>query len=129
LLPFLARHGFDWNGPPFPLVRAEHRHERDLLEVLTQAGERLTHWNNEERRHVAAIAEALCDLQRKHHRTENDMLFAEAEVRLDSDALRELQAELEAFDAQPSHAERFAAAVKLGEALIVRYAALEVARA
>lgn len=121
LLPFLARHGFDWNAPPLPLVRAEHRHERDLLEVLTQAGERLTHWSNEERRHVAAVAEALCDLQRKHHRTENDMLFAEVVVRLDSEALRQLQFEFEAFDAQPGHAARFAAAVELGEALIGRY--------
>jgi hemerythrin-like domain-containing protein len=125
MLPFLVRHGFDWNGPPLPLVRAEHRHERDLLEVLSQAGERLTRWSNEERRHVVAIAEALCDLQRKHHRTENEMLFAEMEVRLDFDALRQLQAELDAFDAQPTHAERFAAAVELGEALIARYAALD----
>jgi hemerythrin-like domain-containing protein len=125
LLPFLARHGFDWNGAPLPLLRAEHRHERDLLAVLSQAGQRLTHWSDEERRHVAAIAEALCDLQRKHHRTENELLFAEVEVRLDSDAALQLQSELEAFDAQPSHAERFAAASALGEALIARHATLE----
>lgn len=122
LLPFLARHGFDWNGPPLRLVRAEHRHERDLLEVLSQAGERLKEWSNEERRHVSAIAGALCDLQRKHHRTENELLFADASSRLDAEAMRQLQAELDAFDAHPSHAERLAASLELGEALIARYA-------
>lgn len=125
LLPFLARHGFDWNGSPLPLVRAEHRHERDLLEVLIQAGERLTHWSNEERRHVSAIADALCALQRKHHRTENELLFPEASVRLTAEALQQLHAELEAFDAHPSHAGQFAAAVELGEALIARYAVVD----
>jgi hemerythrin-like domain-containing protein len=129
LLPFLARHGFDWNRSPLPLVRAEHRHERDLLEVLIQAGERVTHWSSEERRHVSAIAEALCELQRKHHRTENEILFREVAARLDGEALRHLHAELEAFDAQPSHAERFTAAVALGEALIARYAVLDSAPA
>lgn len=129
LLPFLVRHGFDWNAPPLPLVRAEHRHERDLLEVLSQAAQRLTHWSNEERRHVSAIADALCELQRKHHRTENELLFADASVRLDSEAQRQLQAELEDFDAQTSHAERRAAAVELGEALIYRYPVVDGARA
>jgi hemerythrin-like domain-containing protein len=122
LLPFLAWHGFDWNGAPLPLLRAEHRHERDLLEVLSQAGQRLTHWTDEGRRHVVAIVDALCDLQRKHHRTENELLFAEVAVRLDSDASLLLQTQLEAFDAQPSHAEHFAVAVSLGEVLIARYA-------
>jgi hemerythrin-like domain-containing protein len=128
LLPFLARHGFDWNGPPLPLIRAQHRHERDLLEVLAQAGERLTHWSDEERRHVSAVADSLCELQRNHHRTENELLFADASSRLDPEALQRLHAELDAFDAQPSHAARSAAAVELGEALIARYAELERAR-
>ncbi len=125
LLPFLARHGVDWNAPPLTLVRAEHRHERDLLEVLAQAGERLTGWSNEERRHVSAIADSLCELQRKHHRTENELLFAGACSRLDPEALSELGAELDTFDAQPRHAERRASAVELGEALITRYAVID----
>src|SRR3954470_1896754 len=87
LLPFITRHGFDWHAPPLPLIRQEHRHEQYLVSVLTQAGERVEVWSNEERRHVAAAARALCAFQRAHHHTENVELFPQIIERLDSEAL------------------------------------------
>ena len=71
------------------------------------------------------MATARCELQPRHHRTENEQLFPEAVARLDAEALQQLQGELEYFDAEPSHSERRASAMDLGEELIARYPAIE----
>lgn len=121
LLPFLARHGFDWNAPPLPQIRQEHRHELYLLAVLRQAGERLVTWTPEERRHVTSAAVALCEFQRRHHETENAELFPAVARRLSDHAARELRNELASFDATPAHRERRAAASAVAAGLIERY--------
>lgn len=123
LLPFLSRHGFDWDAPPLSSIREEHRQELYLLDVLRQAGERLQEWNAEERRHVAAAALSLCEFQRRHHATENEGLFPAVQARLSARAALELQLELERFDAVPAHAERRAAVLALGAELIGRHLA------
>lgn len=127
LLPFLARHGFDWEAPPLAQVCAEHSLERDLIAALDHAGMRLERWSDEDRRHVAALVEALCALQQRHHRTENDQLFPAVNARLVPAEREQLLAELERFDQRPAHAERRAAASELGEELMARYAALDSA--
>ncbi|HWO13441.1 MAG TPA: hypothetical protein VNN80_28265 [Polyangiaceae bacterium] len=121
LLPFLSRHGFDWNAAPLPLIRQEHRHELYLLGVLRQAGERLVEWSPEERRHVVAAAAALCEFQRRHHETENAELFPAAAQRLSPSESLQLDRELEAFDALPAHRERRAAALAPATWLIEQY--------
>lgn len=98
LLPFLSRHGFDWNTGVLSTVREEHQHERYLTDVLCHLGERPTNWNNEDRRHVAATASALVDFQRRHHHLENTELFPEVITRLSEQGLAQLEAELEKFD-------------------------------
>lgn len=126
LLPFLSRHGFDWNGPPLPLIRQQHRQELYLLDVLRQAGERLTRWSDEERRHVFAAARAWCELQREHHAMENVELFPQVSIRLDAHSLHLLEQELERFDREPQHREARAAVLALGAELIERYASSAV---
>jgi hemerythrin-like domain-containing protein len=121
LLPFLVRHGFDWNAPPLPQIRQEHRHELYLLGVLRQAGERLIEWSTEERRHVSSAAAALCEFQRHHHETENTHLFPDVARRLDAHAARQLGNELERFDAEPAHRQRRAEVLAIGTRLIERY--------
>jgi hemerythrin-like domain-containing protein len=121
VLPFITRHGFDWNAHPLPLIRQEHRQEQYLVSVLTQAGERLNAWSNEDRRHVAAAAQALCAFQRAHHRTENSELFPMILARIESEVLRTLESELALFDAQPSHQRVRAEATHVGGELIEQY--------
>jgi hemerythrin-like domain-containing protein len=125
LLPFLVRHGFDWQSPPLSRVREEHSHERDLIAALEHAGARIERWTDENRLHVTALAGSLCALQRQHHQTENEHLFPAVTARLDPVALGQLEAELERFDRQSAHVERRTVASDIGEDLIVRYAALE----
>jgi len=122
LLPFLVRHGFDWDAPPLAQVCDEHSHERELIAALDHAGARLERWSDEERRHVTGLVGGL---QREHHHTENDQLFPAVRHRLDAAAQRELYAELERFDQRPAHVERREAARNLGEELIARYAVLD----
>jgi hemerythrin-like domain-containing protein len=129
LLPFLVRHGFDWEAPPLARVYEEHSVERDLIAALDHAGARLERWTDEERRHVTALVRSLCELQRQHHRTENEQLFPDLMGRLDAAALEQLAAELERFDQRQTHIERRKAATELGDGLIVRFAALHDARA
>jgi hemerythrin-like domain-containing protein len=127
LLPFLVRHGFDWNAPPLSRVCDEHSIERDLIAALDHAGARLERWTDEERRHVAGLVSSLCALQHEHHRTENEQLFPAVNMRLDAMAQRQLRDELDRFDQRPTHVERRAAARDLGEELITRYAAFDSA--
>jgi hemerythrin-like domain-containing protein len=125
LLPFLVRHGFDWQSPALSLVREEHTHERDLIAAIDHAGARIERWTDESRRNVTALVGSLCALQRKHHQTENERLFPAVTERLDPMALQRLETELERFDYQAGYAERRTAAVDIGEELINRYAALD----
>ncbi len=122
LLPLLSREGFDWNTGVLAAVNQDHRQERYLIEVLAQLGERPGSWSPEDCRHVVAAATALCDFQRHHHQRENGELFPEVGRRLSGRALDELAAALAAFDADPQHRERRAAAVAVAEQLIARYA-------
>jgi hemerythrin-like domain-containing protein len=124
LLPFLVRHGFDWDAPALARVCEEHSMERGLIAALDHAGARLERWTDEERRHVVALARSLCAFQQDHHRTENEGLFPEVCARLGDAALEQLMAELERFDRLPTHVERRNAATDLGNDLIARYAAL-----
>lgn len=125
LLPFLVRHGFDWEAPPLARVCDEHSLERDLIAALAHAGARLERWSDEERRHVTGLVSALGALQREHHRTENEELFPAVNARLDAAAQQQLHDELERFDERPTHAVRRAAACDLGEELIACYSALD----
>ena len=119
LLPALARHGAHWEDGPLPAVRRDHRQESYLIDVLRQAGERAGSWNHEDRRHIAASAQALVDFQRGHHALESSELFPLLPVRLDASALRELQSALEKFDRE--HERLRADTLAVAESLIGRY--------
>jgi hemerythrin-like domain-containing protein len=121
LLPFLARHGFDWNDGPLAEVRREHRQERYLIEVLSHAAAREERWNSEERRRIAATAEALVEFQRAHLLKENTVLFPAVTQRLEVSELRLLKAELTRFDLQSLRHIPYAELTALAERLIQRY--------
>ena len=120
LLPLLTRHGVSWDEGALPSVRREHRQETYLIEVLRHLGERAASWHTEDRRQVAAAAQALVDFQRQHHALETAELFPLVALRLGSDALDGLQRALGKFDRE--HEPQRAAATERIEALIGRYA-------
>lgn len=119
LLPILVRHGAHWDDGALPVVRREHRQESYLIDVLRQAGERAGSWNHEDRRHIAASAQALVDFQRQHHQLESSELFPLLPARLDATALKGLQSALEKFDRE--HDALLADALARAEDLIGRY--------
>jgi len=131
LLPMLARHGVRWDDGALPAVRREHRQETYLIDVLRQAGERAGSWNHEDRRHIAASAQALVEFQRKHHALESSALFPLLPTRLDATALAELQTALEKFDRE--HQSLRADTLARAEGLIGRYgprpSAIQISRA
>lgn len=119
LLPALVRHGVHWEDGALAAVRREHRQESYLIDVLHQAGERAGSWNHEDRRHIAASAQALVDFQRQHHALESSELFPLLSTRLDATALAELQSALEKFDRE--HEGLRAEALRAAERLIRGY--------
>ena len=121
LLPALARHGVRWDDGALPAVRREHRQESYLIDVLRQAGERAGSWNHEDRRHIAASAQALVEFQRAHHALESRELFPLLPKRLDATAQAELQNALQKFDRE--HESLRADALARAEDLIGRYGA------
>jgi hemerythrin-like domain-containing protein len=120
LLPTLVRHGVRWDEGALPAVRREHRQEAYLIDVLRQAGERATSWNDEDRRHIAAAAQALVEFQRNHHALESTHVFPLVDQRLSVEERATLQAALERFDL--AHAEQREAALLRLQALVARYA-------
>jgi hemerythrin-like domain-containing protein len=119
LLPALARHGVHWDDGALPAVRREHRQEAYLIDVLRQVGERAGSWNHEDRRHMAASAQALVDFQRKHHLLESREVFSVVEGRLDASALADLERALAKFDIE--HEALRVDVLARAEALIGRY--------
>ena len=120
LLPMLVRHGVRWEEGALPAVRREHRQEAYLIAVLRQAGERDPAWSEEDRRQIAAAAEALVEFQRNHHTLETRELFPLIAARLGASDLDDLQRGLEKFDRD--HERPRAAALERMEALIAQYA-------
>jgi hemerythrin-like domain-containing protein len=123
LLPLLTRHGFCWEGGILAEVRQDHEHERYLIDVLCQAGERDGAWSAEDRRSIAATARALVEFQRAHLTRENEGLFPEVTRRLPDAVLEELRGELARFDEVPRHRTRSAALGRVAERLARRYQA------
>ena len=98
LLPFVVRHGFDWDSGSVPEVRREHRQERYLMDVLAQACEQSTEWSADDRRHAAETALAVVEFERAHLAMENRELFPELLARLGESESRELARQLEIFE-------------------------------
>lgn len=122
LLPMLTRGGATWNHGVLAEVRREHRQERYLIEVLCHASQRVGAWTKEDRRRIASTAIELVEFQREHLKKENEGLFPEVPRLLDSAALRQLQAELQRFDATPRRQQQLRELTQLAEDLIARYA-------
>ncbi len=120
LLPALGRSGVRWEVGVLPAVRREHRQEAYLIAVLRQAGERAGFWSAEDRRQIAATAQALVEFQRAHHALESAELLPLVASQLGEQQQADLKAALERFDAR--HASRRRAALARIERLVVRYA-------
>jgi hemerythrin-like domain-containing protein len=104
LLPFLARHGFEWSVGLLAELHREHGHLRYLIDVLCQAAARDTVQNglnsqgHEQRRQVAEAAAAFVEFKRGHIHKEETVLIPTIEQRLSPGALEQLGAELSQFD-------------------------------
>lgn len=122
LLPLLFRHGLDWSSGVLPVVRLEHRQESSFIDVLCRAARQPPPWSKAERRQIAAAALALAAFQREHHRMENAELFPAVALQLSEHVLAQLQAALEAFDADSDRQALRAVLVALAQELIERYA-------
>jgi hemerythrin-like domain-containing protein len=129
LLPILGRNGFHWDTGVLPEVRGDHCQERYLLEVLQQASARDGSWSNEDRRSIVATALALVEFQREHMDLENKQLFSEVDKRLSPQALAQLEAELEAFDAYVRESGRYVELDAIIAGLLARYVPDEARKA
>jgi len=98
LLPFIVRHGFDWNGELLEAVRADHCRDRYLIDVLCQAAQRKSGLSWDDRRRLSATASTLAEVQRALAMKQEIELFPEISVALDPEALDCLHAELSEFD-------------------------------
>lgn len=98
LLPFLARHGFEWSSGLLAELHSEHGHLRHLIEVLCQAATRDAVPTREGRRQIVEAALAFVDFKRRHIQKEEAVLAPAILARLAPSALERLAAELEQFD-------------------------------
>jgi hemerythrin-like domain-containing protein len=98
LMPFLARHGYDWNGELLAKVREDHNQNRYLIDVLYQAAQRTDGFSRDDHRRLASTATALAHLQRGLLQLQDIELFPVVTSSIDAAALAELQAKLSDFD-------------------------------
>jgi hemerythrin-like domain-containing protein/CBS domain-containing protein len=121
LMPFLSRHGFDWDHGPLAEVRLEHQEERYLIDVLCQAAAREEIWNHEERRRIVSTARRLAEFQGAHLAKENTGLYRAVTERLDPMQLGQLRAELQSFDERVERYIPYSELTALAACLIARY--------
>lgn len=98
LMPFLTRHGYDWNGKLLTQMRDDHNQNRYLIDVLHQAAQRKGVLSREDQRRLVSTASALADVQRKLFAMQDIELFPEVSSSIDGDALAALSADLADFD-------------------------------
>ncbi|MEY4546445.1 MAG: hypothetical protein RL685_2640 [Pseudomonadota bacterium] len=100
LMPFLARHGYDWNGALLAQVREDHNQNRYLIDVLYQAAQRESDLSRDDHRRLASTAKALVRSQRKLLQLQDVELFPVVSSSIDDSALAELHSKLSDFDYQ-----------------------------
>lgn len=106
LMPFLARHGYDWNGALMTHVREQHAQNRYLIDVLHQAAQRVDGFSRDDQRRLASTARALVSLQRRLLELQDIELFPVVSSSITKEALAELQARLSDFDYRGSRRAR-----------------------
>jgi hemerythrin-like domain-containing protein len=100
LMPFLARHGYDWNGDVMVRVREAHSQNRYLIDVLHQAAQRNKGFSRDDHRRLASTAKALVRLQRWLLQLQDVELFPVVSSSIAPSALAELHDKLSDFDYQ-----------------------------
>lgn len=106
LMPFLARHGYDWNGELLAQVREDHAQNRYLIDVLHQAAQRDEGFSRDDHHRLASTARALVALQRRLLQLQDIELFPVVSSSVTHEALAELQARLSDFDYRGSRRSR-----------------------
>lgn len=106
LMPFLARHGYDWNGELLAQVREDHNQNRYLIDVLYQAAQLEGGFSRDDQRRIASTAKALARSQRRLLQLQDIELFPAVSSSIDGSALAELHAKLSDFDYQGSQRAR-----------------------
>jgi hemerythrin-like domain-containing protein len=98
LMPFLARHGYDWNGELMAQVRETHTQNRYLIDVLHQAAQRKKGFSRDDHRRLASTAAALVRLQRRLLELQDVELFPVVSSSIAPSALEDLHNKLSDFD-------------------------------
>jgi hemerythrin-like domain-containing protein len=122
LFAAMVENGFPKDGGPIAVMLHEHDQGRGLVRTLRERAEQEAPWSPAERQEVADVANAFSDLLRAHIHKEDAILYPMAEQHLPPEALEQVGALCETFEATGERAGTHAALHALADDLIRRHA-------
>jgi hemerythrin-like domain-containing protein len=122
LFAAMVDHGFPRDGGPIAVMLHEHDDGRGMIRILDDRAGQDGPWTDADRQEIASVGFGYAHMLRLHIQKEDGVLYPMAEQHLPPEALEQVGADCERFEAEQTGAgahEKFHA---LAEALVGRYA-------
>jgi hemerythrin-like domain-containing protein len=123
LFAAMVEHGFPRDGGPVAVMLHEHDQGRGLVGILRERAGQPGPWSDGDRRELSEVAWGFATLLRQHIHKEDAMLYPMAEQHLPPEAMEEVAAACERYEADPARAGKHEALHALADELIRRHAA------
>jgi hemerythrin-like domain-containing protein len=100
LFAAMVNHGFPREGGPIAVMLDEHTRGRALIRALDQKSKQPGEWSGEDRRQIAEAATGYSNLLHGHIHKEDAVLYPMAEQHLPPEAMEQVAADCERFEAE-----------------------------
>jgi hemerythrin-like domain-containing protein len=122
LFRVMVDHGFPKHGGPIAVMLQEHDQGRGLVGILRARAAQAEPWSDADRQEIVEAAGAFSRMLHAHIHKEDAILYPMAEQHLPPEALAQVGAACEEFEAARTASGSLEALSALGDALVARHA-------
>ncbi len=118
----MVEHGFPRSGGPIAVMLQEHDQGRGLVGILKARAEQAGPWSDDDRQEIVQVASGFSRMLHAHIHKEDAILYPMAEQHLPPDAMAQVGAACDEFEAKRTASGSLERLSALGEALVARHA-------
>jgi hemerythrin-like domain-containing protein len=118
----MVEHGFPRNGGPIAVMLQEHDQGRGLVAILRARAEQAGPWSDDDRQEIVQVASGFSRMLHAHIHKEDAILYPMAEQHLPPEAMAQVGAACDEFEAARIASGSLERLSALGEALVARHA-------